>query len=99
MIWANIGSIIDYWAILYSKADEKKRSVLEARIALVIDTQRVRMDQDYNILGSAGDHYQEITREGYYCSCTAFGTSAPTGEQKKPCKHLYALASGIIKNY
>lgn len=99
MIWHQILSIVSYWQTLYTSADISKRETLKSRVEVVRSSQRVGMLRNYDLYAYAGEHYQEINKNGFYCSCTAFAVSSTEQNTKRPCKHLYAFASGILINY
>ena len=58
-------------------------------------TQQVSLAHDNAIEGKNGQHTQTITKDGWYdCDCEAFHFS-----QRKPCKHLFAIAHGIVRDW
>tara|TARA_R110000751_G_scaffold168121_1_gene273951 strand:+ start:3970 stop:4269 length:300 start_codon:yes stop_codon:yes gene_type:complete len=99
MIWDHINEIVEHWKQKYISASLAERKILSERIEIVRSIHEVGMLKNNDLFGWSGEHYQEIRQADYYCSCTSFGTSAPTGEQKQPCKHLYVLASGVLTNF
>ena len=99
MIWHHIKAILNYWRIKKANATPEQIVILKLRIDAARENHSAGMLKNNDLFAWSNEHYQEITPDGFYCSCTAFATSAPTGGSKLPCKHLYVFAHGIITNF
>ena len=98
---AQIKAIIKHWAHLYTSSTSEQQSTLKERLEAVRAKQIITIDTTaknhtyWSILGSCGNHDQTIRQHDIHCTCTAFHVSSK-GIGKKPCKHLYGVATWII---
>tara|TARA_R110002153_G_scaffold21172_2_gene70979 strand:- start:677 stop:1021 length:345 start_codon:yes stop_codon:yes gene_type:complete len=108
----NINNIVRHWTPDLMSGDEKFKERVTAVREMIdpkINSDRLttlqhfddpkEMDAYWFIFSKCGEHYSEINNAHYYCSCHSFECSGKGMENKKPCKHLYALATWQMRNY
>ena len=105
-----IQAIISFWRKKFQDADSDKQEKLKELVTVVRENMDVGLwypeedewfwyQDNWYIYGEHKEHFFMICQDYVECSCHSYQCSGEGLQNKKPCKHLYALASGVITNW
>lgn len=109
MMTDQINYIVAFWSRKFKSATEKKQQTFKNNITIVREAMKVGLwspenqwewfQDNWYIYGEHKEHTFYISQDNSECSCHSYQCSGEGFENKTPCKHLYALASGILTNW
>jgi predicted nucleic acid-binding Zn finger protein len=95
-------SVISFWAAKFKESTPDQQKAIRDRVAVVRGDLVVGVActalNGWFLWGRCKSHNLHINDDFIYCDCSSFLTSGPP-DDKKPCKHLYALACGVVYDF